>query len=76
MPTTGKTHANGNVWTPADYKAVYPDGYQLGRELGIDSGEVERHRAFYIIDRTLPIGPTTRARPELGQGNPGQPVYE
>jgi hypothetical protein len=34
----------------------YPDGYQLGRELGIDTGEIERHRAFYIIDRTLPVG--------------------
>ncbi|MEN6406974.1 MAG: hypothetical protein ABFC77_10945, partial [Thermoguttaceae bacterium] len=36
--------------------AAHADGYQLGRELGSDTGEVERHRAFYIIDRTLPVG--------------------
>jgi hypothetical protein len=36
--------------------ARWPDGYQLGRELGSDTGEIERHRAFYIIDRTLPVG--------------------
>ena len=22
----------------------------------MDTGEIERHRAFYIIDRTLPVG--------------------
>ena len=36
--------------------AKYPDGYQLGPELGSDTGEIERHRAFYIFDRTIPVG--------------------
>ncbi len=35
---------------------IYPDGYTLGRELGVDTGEIERHRAFYIFDRTIPVG--------------------
>jgi len=35
---------------------IYPDGYQLGRELGIDTGEIERHRAFFIFDRSIPVG--------------------
>ena len=30
---------------------VYLEGYTLGRELGGDTGEVKRHRAFYVIDR-------------------------
>ena len=34
---------------------AHPDGYQLGQEIGIDTGEVERHRAFYIIDRSKPV---------------------
>ena len=34
-PATGRTHDNGSSWTAADYKAVYPDGYQLGPELGL-----------------------------------------
>src|SRR5690606_11072873 len=38
------------------YNKVYPQGYQLGKELGIDRGEVERNRSFYIIDRTRPVG--------------------
>ena len=41
---------------PAGIDAAHPDGYQLGRELGIDTGEIERHRAFYIFDRTIPVG--------------------
>ncbi|MBN1395420.1 MAG: hypothetical protein JW959_10385 [Pirellulales bacterium] len=36
--------------------AIYPDGYELGRELGVDTGEIERHRAFYIFDRSIPVG--------------------
>jgi hypothetical protein len=55
-PTTGKKHATGTAWTAAEYQLVYPDGYQLGAELGIDTGQLVRHRAFYIIDRTLPVG--------------------
>ena len=44
----------GRVRRHAD--AVHPDGYQLGRELGSDTGDIERHRAFYIFDRTMPVG--------------------
>ena len=36
--------------------AAHPDGYQLGQELGSDSGDAKRHRAFYIIDRSIPVG--------------------
>jgi hypothetical protein len=36
--------------------AVYPDGYKLKQELGADTGEITRHRAFYIYDRTIPVG--------------------
>ena len=35
--------------------AVHPDGYRLTAELGIDTGDVQRHRAFYMIDRTIPV---------------------
>jgi hypothetical protein len=38
------------------YDRVYPDGYTLGEELGTDTGNTDRHRAFYIIDRTEPVG--------------------
>ena len=30
-------------------------GYRLGRELGWDTGEIRRHRAFYVIDRSIPV---------------------
>jgi hypothetical protein len=32
-----------------------PDGYQLGAELGFDDGTQQRHRSFFIIDRTIPV---------------------
>ena len=35
---------------------AHPDGYMLGRELGIDDGTKVRHRAFYILDRSVPVG--------------------
>ncbi len=44
----GQTDRNGNL--------VYPDGYQLGQELGSDTGDIVRHRAFYIFDRSIPVG--------------------
>jgi hypothetical protein len=34
----------------------YPDGYRLVREYGSDTGAVTRHRAFYIFDRSIPVG--------------------
>jgi hypothetical protein len=36
------------------YNKVYPGGYQLAKEDGIDTGEIRRLRAFYMIDRTMP----------------------
>ena len=41
---------------PAINYTTYPDGYQLGQELGSDAGNVTRHRAFYIYDRSIPVG--------------------
>jgi hypothetical protein len=34
---------------------LYPDGYTLGQEIGSSEGDVVRHRAFYIIDRSIPV---------------------
>ena len=42
--------------TPAALFDIFPDGYQLGAEIGSDTGEVVRHRAFYIYDRSIPVG--------------------
>jgi hypothetical protein len=36
--------------------AFHPDGYQLAAELGSDTGQIKRHRAFYLIDRSIPVG--------------------
>ncbi|MFM9115199.1 MAG: hypothetical protein ACKOU6_03460 [Planctomycetota bacterium] len=36
--------------------AGHPDGMRLGREIGLDMGTAERHRAFYLIDRSVPVG--------------------
>lgn len=41
---------------PAGIDAGHPDGFRLGQELGSDTGGTKRHRAFYIIDRTIPVG--------------------
>jgi len=36
--------------------AGHPDGYEIGAELGTDTGEITRHRGFFILDRTIPVG--------------------
>lgn len=41
--------------TPTGVDSTHPDGYRLGQELGIDTGEIQRHRGFYIIDRSIPV---------------------
>lgn len=35
--------------------AAHPDGLRLAQELGLDTGTVKRHRAFYIVDRSIPV---------------------
>ena len=41
---------------PWTIDAGHPDGYAIGAEVGADTGEIKRHRAFYIIDRSIPVG--------------------
>ncbi|TWT30054.1 hypothetical protein [Blastopirellula retiformator] len=41
---------------PTAISSVHPDGWQLGQELGSDTGEVTRNRSFYLIDRSIPVG--------------------
>lgn len=41
---------------PVPIDAAHPDGFMLGQELGIDLGDTQRHRAFYLIDRSIPVG--------------------
>jgi hypothetical protein len=41
---------------PGGVDAGHPDGYQLNQELGSDTGDIKRHRAFYIYDRSIPVG--------------------
>ncbi|MGQ9576006.1 MAG: hypothetical protein ACUVUC_11885 [Thermoguttaceae bacterium] len=41
---------------PGGIDAAHPDGYMLGQEVGSDTGEIRRHRAFYIFDRSIPVG--------------------
>lgn len=49
--TVGYFEATTDIPNGATPEA-YPDGYWLGAELGSDTGQVNRHRAFYLIDRT------------------------
>jgi hypothetical protein len=42
--------------TPTTVNAAIPDGWQLGAELGSDTGDINRHRGFYIMDRSIPVG--------------------
>lgn len=48
--------ADNNANTAGFVDAAHPDGTRLAQEMGSDSGEVKRHRAFYIIDRSIPVG--------------------
>lgn len=55
-PRPDRTHADGTPWLPQEYDAVYPDGYAIGQELGSETGDIVRHRAFYLFDRSIPVG--------------------
>ena len=65
LAACGTTRSNVfAVWITVGYFEVYPhavdvghpDGWEIRNELGADTGEVERHRAFYLIDRSIPAG--------------------
>jgi hypothetical protein len=63
LTTNSNTFA---VWVTVGYFEVepnptgvdlpHPDGYRLREELHWESGGVRRPRAFYIIDRSIPVG--------------------
>ena len=38
------------------FNAVYPDGYLLREEMGLDDGAVRRYMEFYLIDRSALVG--------------------
>lgn len=48
--TLGKFEVNYNPANP-----TVQDGYELENELGFEDGTQQRHRSFFIIDRTKPV---------------------
>jgi hypothetical protein len=40
---------------PGGVDQAHPEGVRLAQEVGVDEGNVKRHRAFYIIDRSIPV---------------------
>jgi len=40
---------------PTNVSPINPDGFRLGREVGSETGDVRRHRAFYMVDRSIPV---------------------
>ncbi|MBI85916.1 MAG: hypothetical protein CMJ81_22190 [Planctomycetaceae bacterium] len=43
------------IWITVGYFEVDPQTGEPGLERGLEGGEVNRHRAFYIVDRTIPV---------------------
>ena len=38
------------------HQRAAPRRLRAGHELGSDTGDIQRHRAFYIYDRSIPVG--------------------
>jgi hypothetical protein len=62
-----------HIYDGNTFQFVYPDGYVLGVEKGLDNGTVKRHRAFYLIDRSIPVG---FRRGTVFQQSNGDPHYK
>lgn len=43
------------IWITIGFFEVNPVNGTLGIELGSDTGEVKRHRGFYMVDRSIPV---------------------
>lgn len=54
--TVFDNYANANPSRLPEFYDIYPDGYRLKGELGWDTGEIKRRRAFFVVDRTIPVG--------------------
>ena len=52
MTTRSNVYA---IWITVGYFEVDPQTGEPGLERGLEGGEVNRHRAFYIVDRTIPV---------------------
>ena len=51
--TVGYFEVEAYAGVPSHY--LPPDGFLLGQELGSDTGEIERHRMFMMVDRSIPV---------------------
>ena len=59
MRLSDVTTAQSNVfavWITVGYFASDASGHSVGNEKGLDDGTVRRYRAFYLIDRSIPVG--------------------
>jgi hypothetical protein len=54
LPSQEVTGFNSGSDQPVQYR--FPDGFRILREMGSESGDIVRHRAFAIFDRTIPVG--------------------
>jgi hypothetical protein len=53
-PNLVETSAGSGTYT-LSYDAFHPDGLRVAQELGLDTAQVRRHRAFFLVDRTIPV---------------------
>jgi hypothetical protein len=43
------------IWITVGYFECDANGQNIRQELGSDTGNIKRHRAFYIVDRSIPV---------------------
>jgi hypothetical protein len=43
------------TWITVGFFEVNPATATLGREYGVETGNVKRHRGFYVVDRSIPV---------------------
>jgi hypothetical protein len=59
VPPTHRAAVIASAATPAEgqllFNRLYPEGMWLGQEFGSDTGQTERFRGFYMIDRSIPV---------------------
>jgi hypothetical protein len=61
---------------PATPSPAYPDGKRLVREHGSETGNVTRHRAFFIFDRSVPVKYSPGANTNVENGIIAERVIE